>query len=142
MDVIVNYLKGIIEELPHLLDTTKPTIFYQNGDFRISSTIVTTWIMMLLLFIFVIIITSKLERISKTRRQAIAEKMTMFFYGFVYDVLGEKLKNLCCFRKYLYYNIVNEFYVGNTDLYYSNCKFQYCFCLRYCRIFIYSICYN
>jgi len=94
MDVIVNYLKGIIEELPHLLDTTKPTIFYQNGDFRISSTIVTTWIMMLLLFIFVIIITSKLERISKTRRQAIAEKMTMFFYGFVYDVLGEKAKKV------------------------------------------------
>ncbi|MDD2371703.1 MAG: F0F1 ATP synthase subunit A [Firmicutes bacterium] len=92
MNIIVNYLKGIIEKLPNLLDTTKPTVFYQNGNFRISSTIVTTWFMMLLLFIFVMIITSKLEKISKTRRQAVAEKITLFFYNFVYEVLGESAK--------------------------------------------------
>ncbi len=94
MNIIVDYLKGIIEELPDLLDTTKPIIFYENWNFRISSTITTTWFMMLLLFIFVIIITSKLERISNTRRQAIAEKITLFFYDFVYEVLGEKAKKV------------------------------------------------
>ncbi len=94
MNIIVDYLKGIIEKLPHLLETTKAIVFYQNGSFRISSIIITTWLMMLLLFIFVMIITSKLEKISKTRRQAVAEKITLFFYNFVYEVIGEKSKKV------------------------------------------------
>lgn len=92
MNIIVNYFKGIIEELPHLLETTKPVIFFQDGDFRISSTVTTTWLVMLLVFVFVMIITSKLEKIPTTRRQAMAEWITMFLYNFVFSICGEKAK--------------------------------------------------
>ncbi|KAF0091294.1 MAG: F-type H+-transporting ATPase subunit a [Fusobacteria bacterium] len=94
MEIIANYFKGMLEELPHLLDTTKPVVFFQEGYFRISSTVTTTWFIMLMIVIFVLIITSKLEKIPTTRRQSIAEWITMFIYDFVYSICGEKTKKL------------------------------------------------
>lgn len=92
MDIILNYFRGIIEDLPNLLETTKPVVFFQEGNFRISSTVTTTWLVMLLLFIFVIFITSKLEKVPTTRRQAVAEWITMFLYNFVESICGDKAK--------------------------------------------------
>lgn len=94
MDIILNYFTGIIEELPNLLETTKPVIFFQEGNFRISSTVTTTWLVMIFVFVFVTFITSKLEKVPTTRRQAVAEWITMFIYNFVYSICGEKTKKL------------------------------------------------
>ncbi len=94
MEIILNYFKGIIEELPNLLETTKPVVFFQDGNFRISSTVTTTWLVMLFVFVFVTFITSKLEKVPTTRRQAVAEWITMFIYNFVYSICGEKTKKL------------------------------------------------
>ena len=89
MGFILDYLNGIIEELPYLLETTKPIVFFEKGDFRISSFVTTTWIAMFLIIAFVLIITSKLEIKPTTRRQAIAEKIVFSFYSFIKEILGD-----------------------------------------------------
>jgi F-type H+-transporting ATPase subunit a len=103
MDIVLNYFKGIIEELPNLLETTKPVIFFQEGNFRISSTVTTTWLVMFIIFIFVLVITSKLEKIPTTRRQAIAEGITMFLYNFIYGIIGPKASK--------FYGILGSFFI-------------------------------
>lgn len=89
INIIGNWFKHTIEELPYLLDAGKPIVFYEQGNFRISSVVTTTWIIMIALIIFVFIITSKLERKPTTRRQAIAEKITLFIYNFVESLCGD-----------------------------------------------------
>ena len=89
MGFIGDWFAHTIEGLPLLLEGTKPTVFYESGGFRISSTVTTTWILMILIIAFVLFITSKLEKVPTTRRQAIAEKITMFIYNFVEGMCGK-----------------------------------------------------
>ena len=103
MNFIGNWMTHIMEELPHLLELSKPVVFYENEYFRITSVLTTTWLAMLLIIGFVLFITSRLEKKPTSRRQAVAEKIVLFFYGFVEEVLGHKAKK--------YYSILGSLFI-------------------------------
>lgn len=88
MNFIGNWFAHTIEELPHLLEYTGAYVYYENGPFRISSVVVTTWMIMALLVWTVFYLTKNLEKYPTTRRQAIAERITLFFVDFVVSICG------------------------------------------------------
>ena len=89
MNFIVEHFTSMTDKLAHLLEANKPIIFYQGDNFRISSVVTTTWLVMILIIVFVLVITSKLEKEPTTKRQAIAEKITLTIHGIVTEALGD-----------------------------------------------------
>lgn len=89
MNFIGEHFSNMINELPNLMESTKPVVFFEIGNFKISSIVVTTWLAMILIIIFVLFITSSLEKVSTTKRQVVAEKITLFFYCFTEEALGD-----------------------------------------------------
>lgn len=94
MNFIAEHFSSITDRLTNLLDSTKPIVFFETGNFRISSVVTTTWLVMLIIIVFVLVITSKLDKESTTRRQAIAEKITLGMHNFIAGSLGEAARKV------------------------------------------------
>lgn len=94
MNFIGEHFSNMINELPNLMESAKPVVFFETGSFRISSIVATTWLAMILIIVFVLFITSSLEKVSTTKRQAVAEKITLFFYHFTEEALGDLAKKI------------------------------------------------
>lgn len=83
MENFANKLGGLLEE-------SAPIVFFQDGFFRVSSVVVTTWIIMAMMFIAIFILTRKLTLIPTTKRQVAAEAIVKFFRNFAVDLVGPK----------------------------------------------------
>ena len=83
-------MENFAHKLSGLLDEKAPIVFFQDGFFRISSVVVTTWIIMAILFIAIFILTRKLSKVPTTKRQVIAENIVGWFRSFAVDLVGPK----------------------------------------------------
>lgn len=83
-------MENFTHKLSGLLDEKAPIVFFQEGFFRISSVVVTTWIIMVILFVTIFILTRKLSKVPTTKRQIIAENIVGWFRSFAVDLVGPK----------------------------------------------------
>ena len=87
-------IKEIIHEIL-LEDKTCIKIPYGNGMFDIKTSVVTTWIIMAVVFITVLILTHNMKVHNISKRQAAVESFVIWIRGIVNGILGEKASKYC-----------------------------------------------
>ena len=83
-------MENFVHKLSGILNEKEPIVFFQDGFFRVSSVVVTTWIIMVILFIIIFILGRKLSKVPTTKRQIIAENIVVWFRNFAVDLVGPK----------------------------------------------------
>jgi len=90
-------LESRIRQLGMLMEEMTPDTVFSLGPVPVSSTVVTAWLSMGLLFLFIFILTRNLTLVPRTRRQLLAEMLVGFFNRMLTDVAGRQARKYSWF---------------------------------------------
>lgn len=78
-----------LEALQHLLEHVRPSVLFHLGSIAITTTVVNTWIVMLILFPLAYFLTRRLKTIPRGI-QNLLEMLADFIYGLLEDSMGKE----------------------------------------------------
>ncbi|QRN84995.1 F0F1 ATP synthase subunit A [Clostridia bacterium] len=79
-----------IAELGKVVEEMTPHVVFTVGPVEVTSTVISAWVAMAILFLFIFIITRNLKPVPETKRQLLAELILVFLYGMLDELVGKK----------------------------------------------------
>ena len=90
MKIVEHIMEKIVDNLSHVMKHVRPHVAYKVGPLEITDTIITTWIMMIVLFAVVFFMTRNLSVKPTGKRQHILEMIIDFILDLLDSILGRK----------------------------------------------------
>lgn len=79
-----------ITQLANVMEDLAPHVVFKIGNIPVTSTVVTTWIMMAILFVAVFFCTRSLTLVPRKGRQHLIEMFVLFIWGLLEEAMGRQ----------------------------------------------------